>query len=88
LFRSPLRPKELAAYDAAVFDPPRAGASAKAKELAASSVKKLVAISCNPGTSARELRILADGGYRITRVVPIDQFLFSPHIEVVTHLER
>ena len=86
LFRSPLRPKALAAYDAIVFDPPRAGASAQAKELAASKVPKLVAVSCNPGTLARDLRILVDGGYRITRVVPVDQFLFSPHIEVVTYL--
>jgi 23S rRNA (uracil1939-C5)-methyltransferase len=88
LFRSPLRPKELAAYDAVVFDPPRAGASAQAKELAASKVPKVVAVSCNPGTLARDLRILVDGGYRISRVVPVDQFLFSPHIEVVAHLER
>jgi 23S rRNA (uracil1939-C5)-methyltransferase len=88
LFRSPLGPKELAAYDAIVFDPPRAGALAQAKELAASKVPKLVAVSCNPGTLARDLRILVDGGYRIARVVPVDQFLFSPHIETVAHLER
>ncbi len=88
LFRAPLSPKELQAYDAVVFDPPRAGASAQAKELAASRVSKLVAVSCNPGTLARDLRILVDGGYRITRIVPVDQFLFSPHIEAVAHLER
>ena len=64
------------------------GASAQAKELAASKVPKVVAVSCNPGTLARDLRILVDGGYRISRVVPVDQFLFSPHIEVVAHLER
>ncbi len=88
LFRSPLRVKELAAYEAIVFDPPRAGASAQTKEMATSKVKTIVAVSCNPGTLARDLRILVDGGYRITRVVPMDQFLFSPHIEVVAHLER
>lgn len=88
LFRFPLRPKELATYNTVVFDPPRAGASAQAKELAASKVPKVVAVSCNPGTLARDLRILVDGGYRISRVVPVDQFLFSPHIEVVAHLER
>ena len=88
LFRFPLRPKELATYNTVVFDPPRAGASAQAKELAASKVPKVVAVSCNPGALARDLRILVDGGCRISRVVPGDQFLFSPHIEVVAHLER
>jgi 23S rRNA (uracil1939-C5)-methyltransferase len=88
LFRSPLVAKELAAYDAIVFDPPRAGASAQAAQLAKSFVPTLVAVSCNPGTLGHDLRILVDGGYLITRVVPVDQFLFSPHIEVVAHLER
>jgi 23S rRNA (uracil1939-C5)-methyltransferase len=88
LFRSPLGPTELARYDAVVFDPPRAGAAAQAEALANSKVSKLVAVSCNPGTLARDLRILVDGGYRLARVVPVDQFLFSPHIEVVAHLTR
>jgi len=88
LFRTPLGPAELGAYDAVVFDPPRAGAAAQAEQLAKSKVKKLVAVSCNPGTLARDLRLLVDGGYRITRVVPVDQFLFSAHVEVVAHLER
>jgi len=63
----------------------RAGA---AEALAASKVPKVVMVSCNPGTCARDLRILVDGGYRITRVVPVDQFLFSPHIELVAELEK
>jgi 23S rRNA (uracil1939-C5)-methyltransferase len=88
LFRAPLSAKELKAYDAVVLDPPRAGASAQAQELAKSQVPKLVAVSCNPGTLVRDLRILVDGGYRIARIVPVDQFLFSPHIEVVAHLAR
>lgn len=88
LFRTPLSARELKVYDAVVLDPPRAGASAQARELAKSEVPKLVAVSCNPGTLARDLRLLVDGGYRITRMVPVDQFLFSPHIEVVAHLER
>ena len=71
-----------------VLDPPRAGAKAQAEALAASKVPKIVMVSCNPGTCARDLRILVDGGYRITRVVPVDQFLFSPHIELVALLER
>ena len=88
LFRAPLSAKELAAYDAVVFDPPRAGAAAQAAMLAKAEVARLVAVSCNPGTLARDLRILVDGGYRIVRVAPIDQFLFSPHVEMVAHLER
>jgi 23S rRNA (uracil1939-C5)-methyltransferase len=88
LFRSPLSAKELNPYDAVVFDPPRAGDAAEAEALAKSRVPTVVAVSCNPGTLARDLRILVDGGYRITRVVPVDQFLFSPHIEVVAHLTR
>ncbi len=71
-----------------IFDPPRAGAKAQAAELARSSVPRIVAVSCHPGTLARDLRLLVDGGYRLTRVVPVDQFRFSPHIEAVAHLER
>ena len=88
LFRAPLGPKELAGYDAVLFDPPRAGAAAQAAELAKSRVPNVVAVSCNPGTLAHDLRLLVDGGYRLVRVVPVDQFLFSPHIEVVVHLTR
>lgn len=88
LFRDPLGWQELKQFDAVVFDPPRAGAAAQAEQLAKSKVKRLVAVSCNPGTLARDLRLLVDGGYKITRVVPIDQFLYSSHVEVVVHLER
>jgi 23S rRNA (uracil1939-C5)-methyltransferase len=88
LYRVPLTAKELCAYDAVVFDPPRAGAKAQAETLAKSEAAKIVAVACDPGTLARDLRILVDGGYRIERVVPVDQFLFSPHIEIVAHLAR
>lgn len=88
LFQDPLQPRELAEYDAVVFDPPRAGAKAQAEQLAQSKVKRLVAVSCNPATLGRDLRILVDGGYRLTRVVPVDQFLFSSHVETVAHLSR
>ena len=88
LFRMPLGFQELAPYDAVVFDPPRAGAAAQAEQLAKSKVKRVVAVSCNPGTLARDLRLLVDGGYRITRVIPVAQFLFSSHVEVVVHLTR
>jgi 23S rRNA (uracil1939-C5)-methyltransferase len=74
--------------DGIVFDPPRAGAAAQAAEIAKSAVPRLVAVSCNPATLARDLRALLDGGYEISRVQPVDQFLWSPHIEVAVHLTR
>ncbi len=92
LFRRPIVAKDLdnfgKGYDGVVFDPPRAGAHAQAQELAKSPVKKIVAVSCSPASFARDLRELLDGGYEIKRVVPIDQFLYSPHVEVVALLER
>jgi 23S rRNA (uracil1939-C5)-methyltransferase len=88
LFRRPLMTLELKHFDAVVFDPPRAGAEIQSKELARSVVKKIVAVSCNPLTLARDLAILVEGGYRITRVTPIDQFLWTSHVEVVVALEK
>jgi len=88
LFRRPLMMQELKVYDAVVFDPPRAGAEFQSKELARSQVKKIVAVSCNPLTLARDLALLVEGGYRITRVTPIDQFLWTSHVEVVAALEK
>jgi 23S rRNA (uracil1939-C5)-methyltransferase len=86
LFRRPLTKDELRRFDAAVIDPPRAGAEAQARQLAASGVKRVAMVSCNAGTFARDLRLMLDGGYRIQRVTPIDQFLWSPHIEIVAAL--
>jgi 23S rRNA (uracil1939-C5)-methyltransferase len=88
LFREPLSAKELERFDAVVFDPPRAGAAAQAAALAMSRVSTLVAVSCNPATLARDARILIDGGYTLERVTPIDQFLYSPHVEAVAVLRR
>jgi len=88
LARMPMSAHELKDFDAVVFDPPRAGADAQAQEIARSGVEKVVAVSCNPGTLARDLKSLVDGGYRIDRVIPVDQFLFSPHIEAVALLSR
>lgn len=83
LFENPLTPKELARFDAVVFDPPRAGAAAQAAALAASRVPVVVAVSCNPATFARDARKLVDGGYALRRVHPVDQFLWSAHVELV-----
>jgi 23S rRNA (uracil1939-C5)-methyltransferase len=83
LFRRPLMPDELKAYDAVVFDPPRAGAEAQARRLAQSKVPTIVGVSCNPATFARDAAILIAGGYRLTKVTPVDQFRHSAHVELV-----
>ena len=88
LYRRPMIPLELKNYDAVVFDPPRAGAEAQVKELARSGIKTIAAVSCNPITLARDLKILVDAGYKILSVTPIDQFLWSPHVEAVALLEK
>jgi 23S rRNA (uracil1939-C5)-methyltransferase len=88
LFREPLSRKELEPFDCVVFDPPRAGARAQAEMLAKSKVPVVAAVSCNPSTLARDLKILCDGGYVLERAVPIDQFMFSHHVEVVAVLRR
>jgi len=88
LFRRPLTAKELAAFDGLAFDPPRAGAEAQCEQIARSTVRRVAAVSCNPGTLARDLAILTQGGYRVTRVVPVDQFLWTSHVEVVALLEK
>ncbi|MER9867002.1 class I SAM-dependent RNA methyltransferase [Mesorhizobium sp. M0136] len=88
LFRRPLTFKELNAFDGVVFDPPRAGAEDQSKQIARSDVPLVAAVSCNPATLARDLRILLDGGYALKSVIPIDQFLWSPHVEAVALLEK
>jgi 23S rRNA (uracil1939-C5)-methyltransferase len=88
LFRRPLTAKELSAFDAVAFDPPRQGAQAQAHELAASKVPVVVAVSCNPATFARDARILINGGYRLTQVTPVDQFRYSAHVEMVGVFQR
>jgi 23S rRNA (uracil1939-C5)-methyltransferase len=88
LFRSPLMAAELKRFDTVVFDPPRQGAQAQARELARSKIATVAAVSCNPVTFARDARTLIDGGYRLTRVTPVDQFLYSAHVELVARFER
>jgi 23S rRNA (uracil1939-C5)-methyltransferase len=88
LFRDPLSPMEMKDLDAVVLDPPRAGARAQCERIAKSKVPRVVMVSCNPATLARDLRILLDGGYGLDAVTPIDQFLYSPHLEAVAVLTR
>lgn len=88
LFRRPLMPQELRDFDAVVFDPPRQGAEAQAREIARSKVPLVIAVSCNVATFARDARILVDGGYRIEGVTPVDQFRHTPHVELVARFTR
>jgi 23S rRNA (uracil1939-C5)-methyltransferase len=82
LDKRPLDAGALGAFDAVVFDPPRAGAAAQAATLAASKIGRVIAVSCNPGTFARDARLLIDGGFRLARLRPIDQFIWSTHLEL------
>ena len=86
LFKVPPLAKELALYDAVVFDPPRAGAEALSRAIAKSGVRRVVAVSCEPETLARDLAILTQGDYRIDAITPVDQFRHAAHIEAVAVL--
>ncbi|HMF07046.1 MAG TPA: class I SAM-dependent RNA methyltransferase [Methylocella sp.] len=88
LFRKPLSPKELENFDAAVFDPPRAGAESQARALAASSIPLVAGVSCNAKTFARDAAILCGGGFELIHVEPIDQFRHTPHVEIVACFRR
>jgi 23S rRNA (uracil1939-C5)-methyltransferase len=88
LVRRPLLAHDLRHTDVAVFDPPRAGAAEQAAELASSKVARVIGVSCNPATFARDARTLIDAGFRLERILPVDQFLWSPHIELVGVFNR
>jgi 23S rRNA (uracil1939-C5)-methyltransferase len=88
LFRNPLTAAEVDAFDAVVLDPPRAGAAAQSAELARAKVPRVVYGSCDPGSFARDARTLQDGGYRLEKLLPVDQFLWSPHIELIALFTR
>lgn len=88
LARRPVLAEELKRVDTVVFDPPRAGAAEQAAEIARSGVARAIGVSCNPATFVRDARTLIDAGFRLERVKPVDQFLWSPHIELVGVFSR
>ncbi|WP_342069402.1 class I SAM-dependent RNA methyltransferase [Yoonia algicola] len=88
LFRRPLEADELRHFDAAVIDPPRAGAEAQIATLADSQLKTIAMVSCNPVTFARDARTLVDAGFQMPWVQVVDQFRWSPHVEVVAPFTR
>jgi len=88
LYRRPFATPELSGFEAAVLDPPRAGAEEQVRQLASSSVPKLSYVSCNPATFARDARLLSDGGYKLDWVRPVGQFRWSTHIELAAAFSR
>jgi 23S rRNA (uracil1939-C5)-methyltransferase len=88
LFTEPLAANELDVFDHIVFDPPRQGAEAQARELARSRLHRVIAISCFPATFARDAAILVEGGYVLKEVLPVDQFKWSAHVELAAVFAR
>jgi 23S rRNA (uracil1939-C5)-methyltransferase len=88
LFRSPLQPDELNRFDAVLLDPPRAGARAQVAEIARSTVPRLVYVSCNPSSWARDAAVLVEAGFRLAKLRPVGQFRWSTHVELVSYFER
>jgi 23S rRNA (uracil1939-C5)-methyltransferase len=88
LFRRPLTATEMSAFDAIVLDPPFAGAAAQAEQIAKSKIGRMVYVSCNPASFARDARMLIDGGFRLASVTPVDQFLWSAQLELAARFER
>jgi 23S rRNA (uracil1939-C5)-methyltransferase len=88
LFKQPLTQAELERFDVVVLDPPRTGAVAQTHALAQSKVGRVAYVSCDPASFARDARVLVDGGYRMGAVLPVDQFLWSSHIELVAAFVR
>lgn len=88
LFRNPLQPAELNRFDAVLLDPPRAGARAQVAEIAASTLSRVVYVSCNPSSWARDAAVLAEAGFRLSKLRPVGQFRWSTHVELVSLFER
>ena len=88
LFRRPMAPYDLRGCNAVVLDPPRAGALEQTRQIAPSKAAVVVYVSCNPVTFARDARVLIDAGFRLERVTPVDQFLWSAHVELAAVFRR
>ena len=88
LARRPLMTDELNRFDAIVIDPPRAGAEAQVREIATSRVNRLAFVACDPVNFSRDAQVLAEGGFALTRLIVVDQFRWSPHVEIVAEFVR
>lgn len=88
LMAAPVSEKELEKFDVVVMNPPRVGAHNQCKKIAASKINKLIMVSCNPATFSRDAEVLKNGGFKLTEAIPIDQFIWSPHLEIFAVFER
>lgn len=88
LLRTPLSTLEMKKFDAAVMDPPRSGARQQAEQIARAPIRKLAYVSCDPASFARDIKVLIEHGFTLTKITPVDQFRWSPHIELVGAFER
>lgn len=88
LLRTPLSTLEMKKFDGAVMDPPRSGARQQAEQIARAPIRKLAYVSCDPASFARDIKVLIEHGFTLTKITPVDQFRWSPHIELVGAFER
>lgn len=88
LFREPLLPGELVSYDGIVINPPRNGALPQVQAIAKSTVNTIAMVSCNPASFARDARCLIHAGFHLKEMIPIDQFYWTNHLELVAHFQR
>lgn len=88
LVKNPLRLDELKNCDLSIINPPRNGAEAQIKNLARSTIKNIIYISCNPSAFANDAKILLQAGCKISKIIAIDQFCYNHHIELVAVFSR
>jgi 23S rRNA (uracil1939-C5)-methyltransferase len=88
LFRNPLQAEELNNFDAALLDPPRAGAKAQVAQIAVSQLERVVYVSCNPSSWSRDAAVLAQAGFALAKLRPVGQFRWSTHVELVSYFTR
>lgn len=88
LFINPLSASEINHFDAAVINPPRAGAKAQIAEIARSKLPRLMMVSCNPATFARDAATLRQAGFRLASARGVDQFVWSAHLEIMAYFTR
>lgn len=88
LLRTPMSSLEMKKFDGAVIDPPRSGARLQAEQIARAPIRKLAYVSCDPASFARDVKVLVEHGFTLTKITPVDQFRWSPHVEVVGAMER